>query len=90
MNSNNGWAIQSNTSLLNTRLLKYSSEIRNAVLIVHGDQAHSYYMGVDAFKELTGTNKKFLTVEGATHVDLYDNKAMIPFDEMEAFIKENF
>lgn len=88
LNSNDGWAVQSNVSLLNTRLLQYSSEIRNAVLIVHGDKAHSYYMGKDAFDQLKGDNKKMITVEGASHTDLYDQKAMIPFDEIEAFVKE--
>ncbi|MFS1664412.1 alpha/beta hydrolase [Streptococcus sp. zg-JUN1979] len=89
LNSNNGWAIQSNASLLNTELLYYSHEIQNAVLIVHGDKAHSYYMGQEAFKQLVGDNKKLLTVAGASHTDLYDQKDIIPFDEMETFIKEH-
>lgn len=89
LNSNDGWAVQSNTSLLNTRLLQYSSEIRNAVLIVHGDKAHSYYMGKEAFAQLTGDNKKLLTVEGATHTDLYDQKDIIPFEKIDDFIKEH-
>lgn len=89
LNSNNGWAIQSNTSLLNTRSLDYTNEIRNAVLVVHGDKAHSYYMGKDAFEKLTGDNKKMISVAGASHCDLYDQKDIIPFDDIENFINEN-
>lgn len=89
LNSNNGWAIQSNTSLLNTRSLYYTNEIRNAVLVVHGDKAHSYYKGKDAFEKLTGDNKKMISVAGASHCDLYDQKDIIPFDDIENFINEN-
>ncbi|MGN1396801.1 MAG: alpha/beta hydrolase [Streptococcus gallolyticus] len=89
LNSNNGWTIQSNTSLLNTRSLYYTNEIRNAVLVVHGDKAHSYYMGKDAFEKLTGDNKKMISVAGASHCDLYDQKDIIPFDDIENFINEN-
>lgn len=89
LNSNGGWAVQSNTSFANTRFLHYTDEIRNAVLVVHGDKAHSYYFGRDVFAKLTGDNKKLLTVEGATHTDLYDQVDVIPFDEIESFIKEN-
>lgn len=89
LNSNNGWAIQSNTSLLNTRSLYYTNEIRNAVLVVHGDKAHSYYMGKEAFEKLTGDNKKMISVAGASHCDLYDQKDIIPFDDIENFINEN-
>lgn len=89
LNSNNGWAIQSNTSLLNTRSLYYTNEIRNAVLVVHGDKAHSYYMGKDAFEKLTGDNKKMISVAGASHCDLYDQKDIIPFDDIENFINES-
>jgi len=89
LNSNNGWTIQSNTSFANTRFMHYADEIRNAVLIVHGDAAHSYYLGKDAFAKLTGDNKKMITVEGASHTDLYDQKDIIPFDAIEDFIKDN-
>ena len=88
LNSNEGWAAQAGTSLLNTRSLYYTDEIRNAVLIVHGDKAHSYYMGKDAFAKLTGKNKQMITVEGASHCDLYDQKDVIPFDQIEAFIRQ--
>lgn len=89
LNSNNGWAIQASTSFLNTRFLYYTNEIRNAVLVVHGDKAHSYYMGKDAFARLTGDNKKMISVKDTNHCDLYDRKDLIPFDEIEAFIHEN-
>ncbi|MEX2803775.1 alpha/beta hydrolase [Streptococcus sp. H31] len=89
VNSNDGWAVQSNTSFANTRFLYYTDEIRNAVLLVHGDAAHSYYMGKDAFAKLKGENKQMITVSGANHCDLYDQKDKIPFTEIEAFIKKN-
>ncbi|MGT2750828.1 alpha/beta hydrolase [Streptococcus orisasini] len=88
LNSNDGWAIQSNTSFVNTRFLHYSHEIRNAVLLVHGDAAHSYYIGKDAFARLKGDNKKMITVKGASHTDLYDQKDKIPFEAIENFIRE--
>lgn len=79
------------TSLLNTRLFTYASEIRNAVLIVHGEKAHSLYFGQDAFKLLKGDNKEFFLVKDATHCDLYDggvNHDKIPFSQIEEFIKK--
>ena len=89
LNSNNGWAIQSNTSLMNTRWFTYASEIKSAVLIIHGNKAHSYYMGCDAFKLLKGDNKKMISIEGATHCDLYDQKDIIPFNDIEKFLQEH-
>ena len=92
LNSNCGWNVTAGTSLLNTRLFTYASEIRNAVLIVHGEKAHSLYFGQDAFKLLKGNNKEFLLVKDATHCDLYDggvNHDKIPFDKIEGFIKKN-
>lgn len=89
LNSNGGWAIQAITSLANTRSLYYTNEIRSAVLVIHGDKAHSYYMGKESFEKLTGNNKKMLTLEGASHTDLYDKLDVIPFDEIDRFIKEN-
>ncbi|MBO5528004.1 MAG: alpha/beta hydrolase [Bacilli bacterium] len=92
LNSNGGWNVTAGTSLLNTRLFTYASEIRNAVLIVHGEKAHSLYFGQDAFKLLRGENKEFLLVKDATHCDLYDggeNHDKIPFDQIESFIKKN-
>ena len=94
LNSNGGWNVTASTSLMNTRLLYYSNEIRNAVLIVHGDKAHSYYFGKDAYENMIKDskytdNKEFLSIEGATHCDLYDQKDIIPFDKIEAFIRKN-
>lgn len=94
LNSNGGWNITASTSLLNTRLLYYSNEIRNAVMIVHGDKAHSYYFGKDAYNNMIKdskyvNNKELLTVEGASHCDLYDQKDIIPFDKIESFLKKN-
>ncbi|MBE5763516.1 MAG: alpha/beta hydrolase [Clostridiales bacterium] len=92
LNSNNGWNVTASSSLMNTRLFTYAGEIRNAVLLVHGEKAHSLYFGQDAFKLLKGDNKEFLLVKDATHCDLYDggvNHDKIPFDKIEAFIKKN-
>ena len=94
LNSNNGWVIQTNTSMMNTRLFHYSNEIRNAVMIVHGDKAHSYYMGKDAYDNMIKEskyidNKELLTIPGASHTDLYDKKDIIPFGKIENFIRKN-
>ena len=92
LNSNNGWNISTGTSLLNTRLFTYAKEIRSAVLIVHGEKAHSRYMGEDTFKLLKGDNKDLIIVPDANHTDLYDGGTAhnkIPFDKIEEFIKKN-
>lgn len=90
LNSNNGWNVTSSLSFINTPLLTYSSEIRSAVLLVHGEKAHSRYFSEDAFKKLKGDNKELLIVPGASHVDLYDNVAgVIPYDKIEKFIRGN-
>ncbi|BDF77785.1 alpha/beta hydrolase [Pyramidobacter piscolens] len=70
-------------------LLAYASEIRSAVLIVHGEKAHSRYFSEDAFKKLTGSNKELMIIPGANHTDLYDRLDKIPFDAIEAFFKKN-
>ena len=91
LNSNGGWNVTAGTSLMNTRLFHYAPEIRSAVLIVHGENAHSLYFGQDAFKLLRGDNKEFLLVKNATHCDLYDggeNHDKIPFNEIETFIRK--
>lgn len=85
LNSNNGWNKTSSIPFLNAALLTYAGEIRNAVLIIHGEKAHSRYFGEDAFKLLKGNNKELMIIPGATHVDLYDNFEKIPFDKMEEF-----
>ena len=85
--SNGGWNVTSSLSLINMPILAYSSEIRNAVLMIHGEKAHSRYFSEDAFKNLKGSNKELYIVEGANHVDLYDNLEKIPFDKIETFFK---
>lgn len=86
LNSNNGWNVTSFLSFINTPLLTYSDEIRSAVLMIHGEKAHSRYFSEDAFKKLKGDNKELLIIPGASHVDLYDNQAgVIPFDKIERF-----
>lgn len=90
VNSNGGWMLQAQEGWMNNQILAHPEDLRNAVLIVHGDKAHSYYMGRDTFKKLTGDNKEFYTVEGATHTDLYDggDRHYIPFDKLEAFFRK--
>lgn len=89
INSNGNWNMTSTLSLINMPILAYSDEIKSAVLVIHGEKAHSRYFGEDAFKKLKGDNKELLIVEGASHVDLYDNLEKIPFDKIESFFKEN-
>ena len=112
LNSNDGWTMTGNISLANTTAFTNSNEIKNAVMIVHGEKAHSRYLGEDAFAAMTGFeykthnapepyagnaplgetvvgNKELLIVEGASHVDLYDNFEKIPFDKIEKFIRDN-
>lgn len=88
INSNGNWNMTSSLSLINMPILAYASEIRSAVLVVHGENAHSRYFGEDAFKKLKGDNKELFIVKGANHVDLYDNLDKIPFDKIESFYKE--
>ena len=90
LNSNGGWNVTAGTSLLNTKLLAYADEIQSAVMVLHGEKAHSRYFGEDAFKRLTGDNKELVIVPGASHTDLYDggeNNA-IPFDKLVEFYKK--
>ena len=90
LNSNDGWNTTSPLSFMNMPLLAYSDEIRSAVLMVHGEKAHSRYFSEDAFKKLKGDNKELLIIEGANHVDLYDKQAgVIPFDKIDSFFKDN-
>ncbi len=89
INSNGNWNMTSTLSLINMPILAYGDEIKSAVLVIHGEKAHSRYFGEDAFKKLKGDNKELLIVEGASHVDLYDNLEKIPFDKIETFFKEN-
>lgn len=94
LNSNEGWNTVGCESFMNQPILKYSNEIRSAVLIMHGDKAHSYYFGKEAYEAMiknskyTG-NKELLTIPGAVHTDLYDNLDAIPFEKINEFLKEN-
>ena len=88
LNSNDGWNKTSSLSFINMPILAYSDEIRSAVLVVHGEKAHSRYFGEDAFKKLKGDNKELLIVPGAVHTDLYDNRKKIPFDRIEQFYNQ--
>ncbi len=85
LNSNNGWNKTSALSFINMPLLSYSDEIRSAVLVMHGEKAHSRYFSEDAFKKLQGDNKELMIIPGASHVDLYDRMDIIPFDKIEIF-----
>lgn len=90
LNSNEGWNKTSSLSFINMPLLSYSDEIRSAVLMIHGEKAHSRYFSEDAFKKLKGENKELLIIPAASHVDLYDNQAgVIPYDKMEKFFSDN-
>lgn len=88
LNSNSGWNKTSALSFINTPQLAYSDEIRSAVLMIHGEKAHSRYFSEDAFKKLRGDNKELLIIHEATHVDLYDNFGKIPFDKIEQFFHD--
>ena len=90
LNSNDGWAATAGTSLANTRLFTYAGEIDSAVLMIHGEKAHSCYMSQDAFKLLNGDNKELLIIPDAVHTDLYDggDKDYNPFDKLESFFTE--
>lgn len=90
LNSNAGWNKTSALSFMNMPLLFYAGEIRSAVMVVHGEKAHSRYMGEDAFRKLGGSNKELLIIKGASHTDLYDDRAgAIPYSKMEAFFRAN-
>ena len=94
LNSNGGWNITSSLSFINTPQHTFSGEIRNAVLMIHGEKAHSCYFSKDAYKKMTengkyNDNKELMIIPNAVHTDLYDKKDIIPFDKIESFFKEN-
>ena len=91
LNSNGGWNKTSALSFINAKLLAYAGEIEGAVMVLHGEKAHSRYFGEDAFKMLKGDGKELVIVPGASHCDLYDGggKNAIPFDRIEAFYRKN-
>ena len=94
LNSNEGWNSIGCQSFMNQPILKYSNEIRSAVLIIHGEKAHSYYFGKDAYETMIknskyAENKELFTIPDAVHTDLYDNLDVIPFDKIQKFFEEN-
>ncbi len=94
LNSNEGWNITGCMSFMNQPILKYSNEIRSAVLVIHGEKAHSCYFSKDAFKDMItnnkyADNKELMIIPNAVHTDLYDNLEVIPFDKIDNFFKTN-
>lgn len=89
LNSNAGWNVTSTLPFVNMTLNHYSDEIRSAVLLIHGEKAHSCYFSKDAFAKLQGDNKELLIIKGAVHTDLYDKKDMIPFGKITDFYRKN-
>lgn len=92
LNSGDGWNVTSSLSFLNMPILRYSNEIRSAVLMIHGEEAHSCYFSKDAFADMMRNNpytdnKELLIIPGAVHTDLYDRKDVIPFDKIEQFLR---
>ena len=89
LNSTQGRNATEAIPFINFPLMSRASEIENAVLVIHGEKAHSRYFGEDAFKKLRGDNKELMIIPGAVHTDLYDNLDVIPFDKMEGFFRTN-
>ena len=87
--STTGATLTSLLPFMNMPILTYSDEIQTPVLMIHGEKAHSRYFSEDAFKKLTGNNKELMIIPGASHVDLYDNTKVIPFDKIAQFFKQN-
>lgn len=88
LNSNGGWTKVSNLSFMNTHMLSTIGEIDSAVMLIHGEKAHSRYMSETAYKELKGDNKLLVIIPNANHVDLYDRTDVIPFNQIEQFFNE--
>ena len=88
LNSNDGWTAIGCMSFISQPIIAYSDEIRSAVLIIHGEKAHSCYFSKDEFEKLTGDNKELLIIPDAVHTDLYDDMEIIPFDKIEEFYNQ--
>ena len=93
LNSNDGWNVTSSLSFVNMPILHYTNEIRSAVLMLHGEKAHSCYFSRDAFAHMVEgnpytANKELLIIPNAVHTDLYDRKDIIPFDKITSFFHE--
>lgn len=89
-NSNGGKLATAALAFINMPIMSYIDEIRSAVLLIHGSEAHSRYFSEDACKRLTGRNKELMIIQGADHTDLYDNLDVIPFDRIAEFFTEAF
>ncbi|HIR66534.1 MAG TPA: alpha/beta hydrolase [Candidatus Coproplasma avicola] len=93
LNSNDGWNVTGCISFMNMPILRYSNEICSAVLIIHGEKAHSCYFSRDAYADMMKgnpcpENKELLIIPGAVHTDLYDRTDIVPFDKIESFFKQ--
>ena len=88
LNSNEGWNVIGCMSFLNQPIWAYADEIRSAVLLIHGEKAHSCYFSKDAFARLQGDNKELMLLPGAVHTDLYDRVDVIPFDKLTGFFTQ--
>lgn len=89
LNSNGGWNVTSSLSFMNMSIMEYAHEIRSAVLLIHGEKAHSCYFSKDAYKKLKGDNKELMMIPDAVHTDLYDRTDIIPFDKIVKFFQDN-
>ena len=89
LNSNDGWNVTGCMSFINQPILAFAGEIKSAVLLIHGEKAHSKYFSEDTYKKLKGDNKELMIIPNAVHTDLYDKKDIIPFDKIEKFFKDN-
>lgn len=92
LNSTDGWNTIGTLSFLNQPILQYTNEIRSAVLMIHGEKAHSCYMSRDAYAYMmdgnpTPENKELMIIPGAVHTDLYDNLDIIPFRKIQSFFQ---
>ncbi len=87
LNSNDGWNTTSTLAFINMPILQYAHEIRSAVLLIHGEKAHSRYFSEDVYKKLKGDNKELMIIPNAVHTDLYDKMDVIPFDKIEKFFR---
>ena len=88
LNSNEGWNVVGCMSFINQPILAFAGEIKSAVLLIHGEKAHSRYFSEDAFKKLNGDNKELMIIPNAVHTDLYDKTDVIPFDKIEQFFNK--
>ena len=94
LNSNGGWNVIGCMSFMNQPILKYSNEIRSAVLLIHGEKAHSCYFSKDAYADMIkdskyADNKELMIIPEAVHTDLYDRTDVIPFDKIADFMRKN-